>query len=92
MRDLARYRMKTVQARSSEIQRLQKTLESAGIKLDSVVSDITGMSSTAMTGALIDGERRGEVLADLAQGRCGPRARCRTCPWPWPAGSLTTMP
>ena len=69
MRDLARYRMKTVQARASEIQRLQKTLESAGIKLDSVVSDISGMSSTAMIEALIDGERRGEVLADLAQGR-----------------------
>jgi len=69
VRDLARYRMKTVQARASEIQRLQKTLESAGIKLDSVVSDITGMSSTAMIEALIDGERRGEVLADLARGR-----------------------
>ena len=69
VRDLARYRMKTVQARASEIQRLQKTLESAGIKLDSVVSDISGMSSTAMIEALIDGERRGEVLADLAQGR-----------------------
>ena len=69
VRDLARYRMKTVQARASEIQRLQKTLETAGIKLDSVVSDITGMSSTAMIEALIDGERRGEVLADLAQGR-----------------------
>ena len=69
VRDLARYRTKTVQARASEIQRLQKTLESAGIKLDSVVSDITGMSSTAMIEALIDGERRGEVLADLAQGR-----------------------
>ena len=69
VRDLARYRMKTVQARTSEIQRLQKTLESAGIKLDSVVSDITGMSSTAMIEALIDGERRGEVLADLARGR-----------------------
>ena len=69
MRDLGRYRMKTVQARASEIQRLQKTLESAGIKLDSVVSDISGMSSTAMIEALIDGERRGEVLADLAQGR-----------------------
>ena len=68
VRDLARYRMKTVQARASEIQRLQKTLESAGIKLDSVVSDITGMSSTAMIEALIDGERRGEVLADLARG------------------------
>src|SRR6516162_8130299 len=69
VRDLARYRMKTVQARASEIQRLQKTLETAGIKLDSVVSDITGMSSTAMIEALIDGERRGGVLADLALGR-----------------------
>ncbi len=69
VRDLARYRMKTVQARTPEIQRLQKALESAGIKLDSVVSDITGTSSTAMIEALIDGERRGEVLADLALGR-----------------------
>jgi transposase len=69
VRDLVRYRVKTVQARTSEIQRLQKTLESAGIKLDSVVSDITGMSSTAMTGALISGERRGAVLAGLALGR-----------------------
>src|SRR5215510_507773 len=66
VRDLVRYRVKTVQARTSEIQRLQKTLESAGIKLDSVVSDITGMSSTAMIEALISGERRGQVLADLA--------------------------
>jgi len=69
VRDLVRYRVKTVQARTSEIQRLQKTLESAGIKLDSVVSDITGMSSTAMIEALISGERRSEVLADLALGR-----------------------
>ena len=69
VRDLVQYRVKTVQARTSEIQRLQKTLESAGIKLDSVVSDITGTSSTAMIEALIDGERRGQVLADLALGR-----------------------
>jgi transposase len=69
VRDLVRYRVKTVQARTSEIQRLQKALESAGIKLDSVVSDITGMSSTAMIEALIDGERRGRVLAGLALGR-----------------------
>ena len=69
VRDLVRYRVKTVQARTSEIQRLQKTLESAGIKLDSVVSDITGMSSMAMIKGLIDGERRGQVLADLALGR-----------------------
>jgi len=69
VRDLARYRMKTVQARASEIQRLQKTLETAGIKLSSVVSDVTGVSATAMIEALIDGERRGAVLAGLAQGR-----------------------
>src|SRR5271169_2962234 len=69
VRDLTRYRMKTVQARTSEIQRLGKSLESAGIKLGSVASDITGTSATAMIEALIDGERRGTVLADLAQGR-----------------------
>src|SRR6266498_4758796 len=69
VRDLTRYRMKTVQARTSEIQRLGKALESAGIKLGSVASDITGKSATAMIEALIDGERRGQVLADLAIGR-----------------------
>src|SRR4029077_14814198 len=55
--------------RTSEIQRLAKALESAGIKLGSVASDITGVSATAMIGSLIDGERRGAVLADLARGR-----------------------
>src|SRR5258708_15494025 len=69
VRDLTGYRMKTVQARTSEIQRLGKALESAGIKLGSVASDITGTSATAMIDALIDGERRGQVLADLAIGR-----------------------
>src|SRR5262245_55177795 len=69
VRDLTRYRMKTVQARTSEIQRLAKALESAGIKLGSVASGITGKASTAMIEALIDGERRGGVLADLAIGR-----------------------
>ena len=69
VRDLTRYRTKTVQARTSEIQRLAKSLESAGIKLGSVASEITGKSATAMIEALIDGERRGAVLADLAMGR-----------------------
>src|SRR5258707_11280073 len=69
VRDLTRYRTKTVQARTSEIQRLGKALESAGIKLGSVASDITGKSATAMIEALIDGERRGQILADLAIGR-----------------------
>ncbi len=69
LRDLTRYRTKTVQARTSEIQRLAKALEPAGIKLGSVVSDLTGKSATVMIEALIDGERRGLVLADLAIGR-----------------------
>jgi transposase len=69
VRDLTRYRIKTVQARTSEIQRLGKSLESAGIKLGSVASEITGKSATAMIESLIDGERRGAVLADLAMGR-----------------------
>ena len=69
VRDLTRYRIKTVQARTSEIQRLAKALESAGIKLGSVASEITGKSATAMIEALIDGERRGKVMADLAIGR-----------------------
>src|SRR5207244_12907289 len=55
VRDLTRYRMKTVQARTSEIQRLAKALEPVGIKLGSVASSITGVSATAMTEALIDG-------------------------------------
>ncbi len=69
LRDLTRYRVKTVQARTAEIQRLAKALESAGIKLDSVVSELTGKSARLMIEALIDGERRGQVLADLAIGR-----------------------
>jgi len=69
LRDLTRYRAKTVQARTSEIQRLAKALESAGIKLGSVVSDLTGKSASLMIEGLIDGERRGQVLADLAIGR-----------------------
>ena len=91
VRDLTRYRMKTVQARTSEIQRLGKALESAGIKLGSVASDITGTSATAMIEALIDGERRGGVLADLARwAGCGPPGNWPTCRWRWPAGSPST--
>jgi transposase len=69
LRDLTRYRIKTVQARSSETQRLGKTLETAGIKLGSVASDITGVGPTMMIEQLINGERRGAVMADLAIGR-----------------------
>jgi transposase len=69
VRDVVRYRRKIVQSRSSETQRLGGVLQDAGIKLDSVASSIDTMSGLAMIRGLIDGERRGQVLADLARGR-----------------------
>jgi transposase len=68
MRDLTRYRTRKVQARTSEVQRLGKTLETAGIKLGSVASDITGVGPMEMIEALVNGERRGAVMADRARG------------------------
>jgi transposase len=69
LRDVVRYRKKLVEQRSSETQRLGGVLQDAGIKLDSVASAIDTVSGLAMIRALIDGERRGAVLADLARGR-----------------------
>jgi len=69
LRDVVRYRKKLVQQRSAETQRLGGVLQDAGIKLDSVASSIDTVSGMAMIRALIGGERRGTVLADLALGR-----------------------
>jgi len=69
LRDLTRYRKRLVQAHSAECQRIQKTLEDAGIKLDSVAADVLGVSGRAMLTALINGERDPEALAELAKGR-----------------------
>ena len=68
-RDVFRYRAKAVQQRTSEIARLGNVLQDAGIKTGSVASSIATKSGRAMTGALIDGERRGAVLAELAKGK-----------------------
>lgn len=68
LRDLTRYRKRLVQAHTSENQRIQKTLEDAGIKLDSVASDVLGVSGRAMLTALVAGERDPQVLAELAKG------------------------
>src|SRR6266853_1066494 len=54
---------------SSDLQRLGMVLQDAGIKIDSVASSITTKSGRAMIEALIDGERRGPVLAQLARGK-----------------------
>lgn len=69
LRDLTRYRKRLVQAHTSECQRIQKTLEDAGIKLDSVASDVLGVSGRAMLAALVAGERDPDTLAELAKGK-----------------------
>src|SRR3954468_6505370 len=69
LRDLTRYAKKLTEERTREIQRLQRVLEDAGIKLDSVASDVMGKSARAMLEALIAGERDPAVLADFAQTR-----------------------
>jgi transposase len=69
LRDLTRYRKRLVQAHSAEGQRVQKTLEDAGTKLDSVATDVLGVSGRAMLTALVDGERDPQALAELAKGR-----------------------
>jgi transposase len=69
MRDLLRTRKQFVRQRSAQMQRIQKTLEDANIKLDSVISDIVGLSGRRMIEAMISGETDPESLAALAHVR-----------------------
>src|SRR5215212_1893316 len=69
LRDLTRARTMMTRERGREIQRLEKLLEDAGIKLSSVASDITGVSGRLMLQALIEGQRDPAVLAELAKQR-----------------------
>ena len=69
LRALLRTRKQLVREKASHIQRLQKTLEDANIKLDSVVADIVGKSGRAIIDALIAGESDPAKLAALADTR-----------------------
>jgi transposase len=69
MRNLLRTRKQLVREQSSHVLRLQKTLEDANIKLDSVLSDLMGKSGRAMIEALIAGETNPAKLASLADRR-----------------------
>ncbi|ROZ82834.1 IS110 family transposase [Gordonia sp. OPL2] len=66
LRALTRTRTQIVRERNREIQRLEKVLEDAGIKLSVVVSDITGVSARRMLSALSSGERDPDALAQLS--------------------------
>ena len=68
LRDLTRYRVDLLAARTAEKQRVEKLLEDALIKLSVVVSDAFGASGRAIMAALIAGERDPAVLANLARG------------------------
>ena len=65
---MTRYPKTLIQERAQEINRVQKVLETANVKLATVVSDVLGKSGQAMLNALVRGTTDAEVLADLALG------------------------
>ena len=69
LRDLTRQRTNLVQDRATVVNRLQKVLEWANLKLTSVATDITGVSARAMLEGIIGGEGDAQALAELAHGR-----------------------
>lgn len=66
LRELIRYRRSLIDERAREVNRIQKVLEGANIKLSSVASDVLGKSARAMIEALIAGETNPEVLSGMA--------------------------
>ena len=73
LRELTRYRKTQIDARVAEVQRLEKVLQDAGIKLTSVASKVLTQSGRAMVEALIAGVCDGARLAELAKGKMRPK-------------------
>ena len=73
LREATRYRKRLIETRTSEIQRIEKTLDDAICKLSTVASSTLTKSGRNMIEALIDGERDPEVLAEMAYGRMRPK-------------------
>jgi transposase len=69
LRELTRYRTSLIRERSAEVNRLQKTLEGANIKLAAVAHDIVGASGRDMLAALLTGTLDAPQMAQLARGR-----------------------
>jgi transposase len=69
LRDLTRDRTKLTDERKSEINRLQKVLEDANLKLASVASDVMGVTGRAILNELVQGHAAPATLAALAKGR-----------------------
>jgi len=69
LRELTRYRTALLQDRAAEVNRLQKTLEGANIKLAAVASDVLGKSGRQILDALVAGGTEAGDLAQFAKGR-----------------------
>lgn len=69
LRELTRYRKRLVQERTQAVNRLQKVLESANIKVGTIATDLLGVSGRAMLEALIADEQSPAQMAQLARGR-----------------------
>lgn len=69
LRELVRYRRSIIEERAREVNRLQKVLEGANIKLGSVLSDVTGKTGSAILQGLAQGEEDPGALADRTVGR-----------------------
>ncbi len=69
LRDLTRHRTTLVQERARVINRLQKLLEDANIKLAAVATNVLGLSARVMLDAMLAGVTDPVALADLAQGK-----------------------
>jgi transposase len=69
LRDLTRYRKTQVQERAQEINRLQKVLETANIKLAAGATDVLGKSGRDLLDSIMKGGQDPEALAELARGR-----------------------
>jgi transposase len=69
LRDLTRARKQLVQERTRYLQRIQKVLEDANLKVASYITDLLGKSGRAVLNALVEGYTSPEVLVSLTSGR-----------------------
>ena len=90
LRDLTRYRKRLIQTHTAECQRVQKVLKDAGIKLDSVASDVLGVSDGQCSKLSSPGNATRTRLPSWPRGNCARRSRC--CATRCVAGSAITTP
>ena len=69
VRTVLRHRASLVQMASSHVQHMQKALTQMNLQLHHVISDITGKTGLDILDAILAGERRPEILAELRHPR-----------------------